>query len=79
MDKETLELVERLERIHEESNAANKSAQSSLVTCQIIVTVSTVINVGTVFLTRTEVPESLKFLVFISIFIGSLAYFINLK
>ena len=69
MDKETLELIERLEQIHEESLDAIKSTQNSLSICQIILTAATVINVATVFLT---LPDILKFVVLVTVTISSL-------
>ncbi len=72
MDKETLELIERLEQIHEESLDAIKSTQNSLSICQIILTAATVINVATVFLTLPDIPDSLKFVVLVTVTISSL-------
>lgn len=59
MDKETLELIERLEEINEESIDAIKSTQNSLSICQIILTAATVINVAIVFFTLPVASDAL--------------------
>lgn len=59
MDKETLELIERLEEINEESIDAIKSTQNSLSICQIILTAATVINVAIAFFTLPVASDAL--------------------
>lgn len=59
MDKETLELIERLEEINEESIDAIKSTQNSLSICQIILTAATVINVAITFFTLPVTSDAL--------------------
>lgn len=69
MDKETLELIERLAEINEESIDAIKSTQNSLSICQIILTAATVINVAIAFFTLPVTSDALySFVTMVALF-----------
>ena len=78
MDKETLEIIERLEQINESYIKSIQSTQNSLPICQIILTAATIINVATVFFTLPNVPDALYCVVTIVVLITAIGVIFKL-